>query len=102
MNFTSKPLSCFQITAGKFAGVIFFFKDVYAKKEKDTANNYEVSFSYDIVGGNYRDRGYDKSQNHLNKIVNDTNKELFLEEIGKILNLLLSNNDLRIFVQWIT
>ena len=102
MNCTSKPLSCFQITAGKFAGVIFFFKDVYAKKEKDTANNYEVSFSYDIVGGNYRDRGYDKSQDHLNKIVNDTNKELFLEEIGKILNLLLSNNDLRIFVQWIT
>ena len=102
MNFTSKPLSCFQITAGKFAGIIFFFKDVYAKKEKDTANNYEVSFSYDIVGGNYRDRGYDKSQDHLNKIINDTNKELFLEEIGKILNLLLSNNDLRIFVQWIT
>ena len=82
--------------------LFFFFKDVYAKKEKDTANNYEVSFSYDIVGGNYRDRGYDKSQDHLNKIVNDTNKELFLEEIGKILNLLLSNNDLRIFVQWIT
>ena len=102
MNFTSKPLSCFQITAGKFAGIIFFFKDVYAKKEKDTDNNYEVSFSYDIVGGNYRDRGYDKSQDHLNKIINDTNKELFLEEIGKILNLLLSNNDLRIFVQWIT
>jgi len=102
MNFTSKPLSCFQITAGKFAGIIFFFKDVYAKREKDTVNNYDVSFSYDIVGGNYRDRGYDKSQNHLNKIVNDTNKELFLEEIGKILNLLLSNNDLRIFVQWIT
>jgi hypothetical protein len=102
MNFTSKPLSCFQITAGKFAGIIFFFKDVYAKKEKDTANNYEVSFSYNIVGGNYRDRGYDKSQDHLNKIINDTNKELFLEEIGKILNLLLSNNDLRIFVQWIT
>ena len=102
MNFTSKPLSCFQITAGKFAGIIFFFKDVYAKREKDTANNYEVSFSYNIVGGNYRDRGYDKSQDHLNKKVNDTNKELFLEEIGKILNLLLSNNDLRIFVQWIT
>ena len=54
MNFTSKPLSCFQITVGKFAGVIFFFKDVYAKKEKDTTNNYEVSFSYNIVGGNYR------------------------------------------------
>ena len=102
MNFTSKPLSCFQITVGKFAGVIFFFKDVYAKKEKDTDNNYEVSFSYDIVGGNYRDRGYDKSQDHLNKKVNDTNKELFLEEIGIILNSLLSNNDLRIFVQWIT
>ena len=102
MNCTSKPLSCFQITAGKFAGVIFFFKDVYAKKEKDTDNNYEVSFSYDIVGGNYRDRGYDKSQDHLNKKVNDTNKELFLEEIGIILNSLLSNNDLRIFVQWIT
>ena len=102
MNFTSKPLSCFQITVGKFAGVIFFFKDVYAKIEKDTVNNYEVSFSYDIVGGNYRDRGYDKSQDHLNKKVNDTNKELFLEEIGIILNSLLSNNDLRIFVQWIT
>lgn len=102
MNFTSKPLSCFQITAGKFAGVIFFFKDVYAKKEKDTTNNYEVSFSYNIVGGNYRDRGYDESQEHLNKIVNNTNQELFLEEIGKILNLLLSNNDLRVFVQWIT
>ena len=102
MNFTSKPLSCFQITVGKFAGVIFFFQDVYAKKEKDTVNNYEVSFSYNIVGGNYRDRGYDKSQDHLNKKVNDTNKELFLEEIGIILNSLLSNNDLRIFVQWIT
>ena len=102
MNFTSKPLSCFQITAGKFAGVIFFFKDVYAKRKKDTPNNYDVSFSYNIVGGNYRDRGYDESQEHLNKIVNNTNKELFLEEIGKILNLLLSNNDLRVFVQWIT
>ena len=102
MNFTSKPLSCFQITAGKFAGVIFFFKDVYAKRKKDTPDNYDVSFSYNIVGGNYRDRGYDKSEEHLNKIVNNTNQELFLEEIGKILNLLLSNNDLRIFVQWIT
>ena len=102
MNFTSKPLSCFQITAGKFAGVIFFFKDVYAKREKNTTDNYKVSFSYSIVGGNYRDRGYDESQEHLNKIVNNTNQELFLEEIGKILNLLLSNNDLRIFVQWIT
>ena len=102
MNFTSKPLSCFQITAGKFAGVIFFFKDVYAKRKKDTPDNYEVSFSYSIVGGNYRDRGYDESQEHLNKIVNNTNQELFLEEIGKILNLLLSNNDLRVFVQWIT
>ena len=102
MNFTSKPLSCFQITAGKFSGIIFFFKDVYAKREKDTVNNYDVSFSYDIVGGNYRYRGYDKSQDHLNKKVNDTNKELFLEEIGIILNSLLSNNDLRIFVQWIT
>ncbi len=102
MNFTSKPLSCFQITAGKFAGVIFFFKDVYAKRKENTTDNYDVSFSYSIVGGNYRDRGYDESQEHLNKIVNNTNKELFLEEIGKILNLLLSNNDLRVFVQWIT
>ena len=102
MNFTSKPLSCFQITVGKFAGVIFFFKDVYAKRKKDTPDNYDVSFSYNIVGGNYRDRGYDKSEEHLNKIVNNTNQELFLEEIGKILNLLLSNNDLRLFVQWIT
>ena len=100
MNFISKPLSCFQLTTGKFTGVIFFFKDVYAKR-KNTPNNYEVSFSYDIVGGNYKDRGYDKLQEHLNTKVNDTNKELFLEEIGIILNLLLSNNDLRIFVQWI-
>jgi len=98
-NFISKSLICFQIETGKFAGVIFFFKDVYAKCLNNT-NDYEVSYSYEIVGGNYKDRGYKKDQEHLNRKVNIHTKEVFIKEIGDILNPLLSNNDSRVFVQW--
>jgi len=98
-NFISKSLCCFQIKTGKFSGVVFFFKDVYAKKLNNT-NNYEVSFSYEIVGGNYRDRGYKNEQEYLNKKVNEYTKDIFIKEIGVILNPLLSNNDPRVFVQW--
>tara|TARA_Y100000296_G_scaffold80404_1_gene105774 strand:- start:441 stop:749 length:309 start_codon:yes stop_codon:yes gene_type:complete len=98
-NFISKSLCCFQIKTGKFAGVIFFFKDVYAKKLNNT-NDYEVSFSYEIVGGNYRDRGYKSDEEHLNRKVNLNTKDVFIKEIGIILNPLLSNNDSRVFVQW--
>ena len=98
-NFISKSLCCFQIKYGKFAGVIFFFKDVYAKK-LNNPQEYEVSFSYEIVGGNYKDRGYKKDLAHLNSKVNITTKDTFVKEIGEILNPLVSNNDSRVFVQW--
>ena len=98
-NFISKSLCCFQIKHGKFAGVIFFFKDVYAKRLNNPLE-YEVSFSYEIVGGNYKDRGYEKDLEHLNSKVNITTKDFFIKEIGGILNPLVSNNDSRVFIQW--
>ena len=98
-NFVSKSLCCFQIKHGKFAGVIFFFKDVYAKKLNNPLE-YTVSFSYEIVGGNYKDFGYKNDQEHLNRKVNRITKDVFVKEIGGILNPLVSNNDSRVFIQW--
>ena len=98
-NFISKSLCCFQIQHGRFAGIIFFFKDVYAKKGNNP-QEYTVSFSYEIVSGNYRDRGYKNDQEHLNTKVNTATKDGFIKEIGKILNPLVSNNDSRVFIQW--
>ncbi len=59
-----------------------------------------MSFSYEIVGGNYKDRGYKNEQEYLNKKVNEYTKDIFIKEIGVILNPLLSNNDPKVFVQW--
>lgn len=97
-----KPLNCFQIQSGKFKDVIFFFKDVIAKRIGGVnSDEYTVSFSYDIMGGNYKDSGYKDEQEHLNSKVNENTKDLFLDELGKILHPLVTNNDQRIFVQWV-
>ena len=98
-NFISKPLYCFQINHGRFSGILFYFKDVYAKRNNNP-QEYTVSFSYEIVSGNYIDRGYKDEQEHLNTKVNAATKDRFIKEIGGILNPLVSNNDSRIFIQW--
>ena len=82
-NYISKPLYCFQIESGKFGGVVFYFKDVYAKRGNNP-QEYTVSFGYEIVSGK----------------VNPNAKNAFIKAIGKILNPLLSNNDPRVFAQW--
>jgi len=82
-NFISKPLYCFQIQTGKFGGVVFYFKDVYAKRGNNP-QEYTVSFGYEIVSGK----------------VNLNAKNAFIKAIGEILNPLVSNNDSRVFIQW--
>tara|TARA_Y100001938_G_C8044278_1_gene407929 strand:+ start:266 stop:574 length:309 start_codon:yes stop_codon:yes gene_type:complete len=98
-NFISKSLSCFQIKDGKFSGVVFYFKDVYAKRGNNP-QEYTVSFAYEIVGGNYKDFGYTGEEEHLNRKVNLNTQNKFVNEISAILNPLVSNNDPRVFVQW--
>ncbi len=101
-NVIIKPLSCFHIQSGKFKDLVFFFKDVIARKVGGVnSNEYTVSFSYEIMGGNYKDSGYKDDQAHLNSRVNEKTKDLFLDEVGKILHPLVEKNDQRIFVQWV-
>jgi len=91
-NFNSSPLYRFLLTDGKFTGVEFYFKNVEINLPND------IVFEYEIIGGNYKDRGYEGELEHLNRVVNEKNKDQFYVEIGKILKNLLVLNDPRVIL----
>lgn len=99
-EFSSIPFYRFMIKGGKFDRVEYFYKHIVARK-MNSPGQYELSFEFEILGGNYKDRGYDSDQEHLNTKVNETNEELFIEEIKEILNHLVSKKDARLLIQWI-
>ena len=91
-NFNSSPLYRFLLTDGKFTGVEFYFKNV------ELNIPYDITFEYEIIGGNYKFRGYEGESEHLNRVVNEKNKDQFYVEIGKILKNLLILNDPRVIL----
>ena len=97
VSFNSSPLYRFMITDGKFKGVEFYFKNVELDS-KDGSFGCDVAFEYEIIGGNYRDRGYDGELEYLNRVVNEKNIDQFKVEIGKILKNLLLLKDPRVIL----
>ena len=97
VNFNSSPLYRFLITDGKFKGVEFYFKNVELDS-KDDSLGCDVAFEYEIIGGNYRDHGYEGEQEYLNRAITDKNRDQFKVELGKILNNLLVLNDPRVIL----
>ena len=91
-NFNSSPLYRFLLTDGKFTGVEFYFKNVEINLPND------IVFEHEIIGGNYKFRGYEGESEHLNRVVNEKNKDQFEVEIGKILKNLLILNDPRVIL----
>ena len=68
-NFNSSPLYRFLLTDGKFKGVEFYFKNVELNQH-NTPNEFDVSFEYEIIGGNYKWLGYDEpDMEHMNRVV---------------------------------
>jgi hypothetical protein len=97
VSFNSSPLHRFMVTDGKFKGVEFYFKNVELDS-KDDSLGCDVAFEYEIIGGNYKDRGYDGELEYLNRVVNEKNRDQFQVEIGKILKNLLILNDPRVIL----
>ena len=98
-NFNSSPLYRFLLTDGKFKGVEFYFKNVELN-QYNIPNGFDVSFEYEIIGGNYKWRGYEEpDMEHMNRVVNEKNRDQFKIEIGKILQNLLVLNDPRVILQ---
>ena len=97
VNFNSSPLYRFLISDGKFKGVEFYFKNVELDS-KDDSLGCDVAFEYEIIGGNYRNRGYEEPLEHMNIVVNEKNRDQFKVELGKILNNLLVLNDPRVIL----
>jgi hypothetical protein len=97
VGFNSSPLYRFLLQEGKFKGVEFFFKNVELTKGS-TAGAFDITFGYEVVGGNYRDHGYPAEEEHLNRIITEKNKDQFQVEIGKILKNLLVLNDPRVIL----
>ena len=91
-NFNSSPLYRFLLTDGKFTGVEFYFKNVELNIPHD------ITFEYEIIGGNYKFRGYEGEMEYMNRTVNEKNKDQFQVEIGKILKNLLILNDPRVIL----
>ena len=97
VSFNSSPLYRFMITDGKFRGVEFYFKNVELDS-KDDSLGCDVAFEYEIIGGNYRADGWEGDMEHMNRAVNEKNKDQFQVEIGKILKNLLILNDPRVIL----
>ena len=97
VGFNSSPLYRFILQEGKFKGVEFYFKNVELD-HKNTPGAFDIAFEYEIIGGNYKDRGYDGELEHLNRVVNEKNRDQFQVEIGKILKNLLILNDPRVIL----
>ena len=97
IGFNSSPLYRFLLAEGKFKGVEFYFKNVELD-HKHTPGSFDIAFEYEIIGGNYKDRGYGEELEHLNRVVNEKNRDQFQVEIGKILKNLLILNDPRVIL----
>ena len=97
IGFNSSPLYRFLLAEGKFKGVEFYFKNVELNPPGDVMY-FDIAFEYDIIGGNYKDRGYGEELEHLNRVVNEKNRDQFQVEIGKILKNLLILNDPRVIL----
>ena len=97
VNYNSSPLYRFLLTDGKFKGVEFYFKNVELD-HKNTPGAFDIVFEYEIIGGNYRDDGWKEDMEHMNRAVNEKNKDQFQVEIGKILKNLLILNDPRVIL----
>lgn len=97
VNYNSSPLYRFLLTDGKFKGVEFYFKNVELDHH-NTPGAFDISFSYEIIGGNYRNDGWESDMEHMNRVVNEKNKDQFEVEIGKILKNLLILNDPRVIL----
>ena len=97
IGFNSSPLYRFLLAEGKFKGVEFYFKNVELNPPGDVMY-FDIAFEYEIIGGNYKDRGYEGELEHLNRVVNEKNKDQSYVEIGKILKNLLILNDPRVIL----
>ncbi len=97
IGFNSSPLYRFILQEGKFKGVEFYFKNVELDHQ-NTPGVFDIVFSYEIIGGNYRNDGYPPETEHMNRVVNVKNQDQFKVEIGKILKNLLILNDPRVIL----
>ena len=97
LGFNSSPLYRFILQEGKFKGVEFYFKNVELSHQ-NTPGVFDIAFGYEIIGGNYRDDGWEGEMEHLNRVVNEKNQDQFQVEIGKILKNLLILNDPRVIL----
>ena len=96
-GFNSSPLYRFILQEGKFKGVEFYFKNVELSHQ-NTPGVFDIAFGYDIIGGNYRDDGWEGDKEHSNRVITEKNKDQFQVEIGKILKNLLILNDPRVIL----
>ena len=87
----------FILQEGKFKGVEFYFKNVELSHQ-NTPGVFDIAFGYEIIGGNYRDDGWEGDKEHLNRVITEKNKDQFQVEIGKILKNLLILNDPRVIL----
>jgi len=97
VNYNSCPLYRFLIAEGKFKGVEFYFKNVELD-HKNTPGMFDIAFEYEIIGGNYSADGWEADMEHMNRVVNEKNRDQFKVEIGKILKNLLILNDPRVIL----
>ena len=97
LGFNSSLLYRFILLEGKFKGVEFYFKNVEVDHH-NTPGVFDIAFGYEIIGGNYRDDGWEGEMEHLNRVVTEKNQDQFQVEIGKILKNLLILNDPRVIL----
>ena len=97
LGFNSSPLYRFILQEGKFKGVEFYFKNVELDHQ-NTPGVFDIAFSYEIIGGNYKFDGWKADMEHMNRVVNEKNRDQFKVEIGKILKNLLILNDPRVIL----
>ena len=96
-GFNSSPLYRFILQEGKFKGVEFYFKNVELDHH-NTPGGFDIAFEYEIIGGNYSKDGWEGDMEHMNRKVNEKNRDQFQVEIGKILKNLLILNDPRVIL----
>ena len=97
VGFNSSPLYRFILQEGKFKDVEFYFKNVELD-HKHIPGEFDIVFGYEIIGGNYRNDGWEGDQEHLNRVITEKNQDQFQVEIGKILKNLLVLNDPRVIL----
>ena len=97
VGFNSSPLYRFLLSEGKFKGVEFYFKNVELD-HKPAPGAFDIAFEYEIIGGNYSADGWEGDMEHMNRVVNEKNRDQFQVEIGKILKNLLVLNDPRVIL----